>query len=157
MTTWQNKLNEVPKICGASRSNLAQKFVAFSLLALLLLSFNVVSAQEQQMMVRISEIQVDANHLEEYKAILKEEAEASVRLEPGVIAIFPMYQRENPTEFRILEMYADREAYESHLKTPHFQKYKSSTLHMVKSLKLVDMQTIDSKTMARMFKKIKAR
>ncbi|HCY63258.1 MAG TPA: antibiotic biosynthesis monooxygenase [Oxalobacteraceae bacterium] len=109
------------------------------------------------MMVRISEIQVDPNCLEQYKSILNEEAEASLRLEPGVIAIFPMYQRENANEFRILEMYANREAYESHLKTPHFQKYKSTTLHMVKSLKLVDMQTIDAKTMAKMFKKMKSR
>ena len=40
--------------------------------------------------------------LEEYKAILKEEAEASVRPEPGVISILPMYQKEHPTQVRIL-------------------------------------------------------
>ncbi len=50
------------------------------------------------MLVRISEIEIDADHLEEYKAILREEAEASVRLEPGVISIFPMCEKENPTE-----------------------------------------------------------
>lgn len=38
----------------------------------------------------------------------------------------------------ILEIYADRTAYESHLKTPHFQKYKQGTLEMVKELELVD-------------------
>jgi quinol monooxygenase YgiN len=67
-----------------------------------------------------------------------------------------MYQREKDTEFRILEMYASREAYEAHLKTPHFQKYKSGTLHMVKSLKLVDMQTLDAATMRGIFKKLGA-
>lgn len=139
------------------RCYLAQRFFAFTVVALLLTGSNVVSAQEQQMMVRISEIQVDAKHLEQYKAILSEEAEASVRLEPGVIAIFPMYQRDSATEFRILEMYASREAYESHLKTPHFLKYKSATQHMVKSLKLVDMKAIDAKTMASMFKKMHGR
>lgn len=36
----------------------------------------------QGMMVRISEIQIEPNRLDEYKAILTEEAEASVRLEP---------------------------------------------------------------------------
>lgn len=109
------------------------------------------------MMVRISEIQIDPKHLDEYKAILKEESEASVRLEPGVIAILPMYERENDTEIRILEIYASREAYEAHLKTPHFQKYKSTTLRMVKSLRLVDMQTIDVATMSSIFKKMKVR
>jgi quinol monooxygenase YgiN len=68
-----------------------------------------------------------------------------------------MYRRENETEFRILEMYANRQAYESHLKTPHFQKYKSTTLSMVKSLKLVDMQMLDADTMTSMFAKMKSR
>lgn len=112
---------------------------------------------EEQMMVRISEIQVHAEHVDKYKEILKEEAEASVRLEPGVIAIFPMVQGDKATEFRILEMYANRQAYEAHLKTPHFQKYKTTTLHMVKSLKLVDMQALDAPTMATMFAKMKQR
>lgn len=139
------------------KRSLAQRLFAFAALALLVTGFNVVSAREQQMIVRISEIQIDAKHLEQYKAILSEEAEASIRLEPGVIAIFPMYQRDNATEFRILEMYASREAYESHLKTPHFLKYKSATQHMVNSLKLVDMQTIDAKAMTSMFKKMHGR
>ena len=108
----------------------------------------------KEMLVRISEIEIHANYLEEYKAILKEEAEASVRLEPGVISIFPMYKKENPTAVRILEIYASREAYESHLKTPHFQKYKTTTLKMVKSLKLVEMDVMDAKTMTEIFKKM---
>jgi quinol monooxygenase YgiN len=125
----------------------------------MLASHNAASAQQKEvkreMMVRISEIEIAANRLAEYTAILKEEAEASVRLEPGVISIFPMYQRDKPTEVRILEIYASREAYESHLKTPHFQRYKATTLNMVESLKLVDMEAIDAETMARIFKKMK--
>src|SRR3954453_21773729 len=112
-------------------------------------------AQEQGMLIRISEIQVDADSLQEYTAILKEEAEASVRLEPGVVAIFPMHQKETRTVVRILEISASREAYEAHLKTPHFQHYKTTTLKMVKSLKLVDMEAIDTEAMTRIFEKIK--
>ena len=107
------------------------------------------------MMVRISEIEVDSNSLEQYKAILKEEARASVELEKGVLSIFPMYKKESPTQVRILEIYATREAYESHLKTPHFQKYKTTTLHMVKSLKLIDMEALDPETMPQIFRKQK--
>ena len=106
------------------------------------------------MIVRISEIEIVPEYLDEYKAILKEEAQASVRLEPGVISIFPMYQTENPTQIRILEIYASREAYESHLKTPHFQKYKTTTVKMVKALKLVDMEAMDAETMIQMFRKM---
>ena len=124
------------------------------LLAFIIFSFNNVSAQTIDMMIRISEIEIDSNYLKEYNAILQEESRASVQLEAGVIAIYPLYQKENPTQIRILEIYANREAYEAHLKTPHFQKYKTTTLKMVKSLKLVDMDNIDSQTMADIFRKM---
>jgi 4-carboxymuconolactone decarboxylase len=105
------------------------------------------------MMVRISEIEIMPEYLKEYNTILKEEASASVKLEAGVIAIFPMSQRESPTQIRIIEIYADKTAYQSHLKTPHFQHYKTSTLKMVKSLKLVDMEPLDREAMLEIFKK----
>ena len=107
------------------------------------------------MIIRISEIEIDFSYLEEYNKILKEEAEASIRLEPGVISIFPMYTKENPNQIRILEIYANKKAYESHLKTPHFLKYKTTTLKMVKSLKLIDMEAIDPATMKKIFIKSK--
>ena len=117
---------------------------------------NEVLSQQNDMMIRISEIQIHPNYLAEYAAILKEEAEASVRLEPGVLSIFPMYEKDHPTEIRILEIYAGRDAYEAHLKTPHFNRYKTTTLKMVKSLKLVDMEGIDSETMHRIFGKMRS-
>jgi len=125
-------------------------------LLMMLASHNAAFAQQKAIMVRMSEIQIHRNYLEEYTAILKEEAEASVRLEPGVISIFPMYQKENPTEIRILEIYASRDAYESHLKTTHFERYKTTTLKMVKSLKLVDMEAVDPETMTRIFGKMRS-
>ena len=106
-----------------------------------------------EMMVRIAELEIDPNAIDEYLNILKVEAEASVRLEPGVICIYPMYQKENPTQIRLLEIYANKEAYESHLQTPHFKKYKTSTMAMVKDLKLIDMNPIDPETMSMIFSK----
>ena len=108
-----------------------------------------------EMMVRIAELEIDPNAINEYLNILKEEAEASVRLEPGVICIYPMYQKENPTQIRLLEIYANKAAYESHLQTSHFKHYKETTLKMVKKLKLIDMQAIDPESMAIIFNKLK--
>lgn len=122
-------------------------------IALFLLGPAAAASQNADMMVRVAEIEIEPSMLAEYKAILKEEAEASVRLEPGVIVIFPMYQKEHPTQVRILEIYADRHAYESHLQSPHFQRYKTLTLAMVKSLKLVEMSVDDVETMKRLFTK----
>lgn len=121
---------------------------------LLLLAFQNTFAQKSNMIIRISEIEIDSSYLEDYKSILKEESRASVELEPGVISIYPMYQKESPTQVRILEIYANKEAYEQHLKTPHFLKYKTITLKMVKSLRLVDMEAIDSQTMLKIFQKL---
>ena len=114
-----------------------------------------MAAQKKEMMVRISEIEIFPEYLSEYKTILKEESSASVKLEPGVLAIFPMYQKNDSTQIRILEMYENNEAYQSHLKTPHFQKYKTSTVKMVKNLKLTDMNTIDPESMQMLFRKMK--
>ena len=129
--------------------------VTFLVLIIMMFGYSTVSAQQKEMLVRISEIDILPEFLEEYKVILIEEAAASVKLEPGVISIFPMYEKENPTRVRILEIYASRKAYESHLKTPHFQKYKTTTLKMVKSLRLVDMDAMDAETMQKIFKKKK--
>jgi quinol monooxygenase YgiN len=89
-------------------------------------------------MERIANIIVEAQHLESYKAALKEEIEASIKLEPGVLTLYPVSAREDPTRFVVLEIYADQAAYEAHIKTAHFLKYKSVTKGMVKSLELVD-------------------
>lgn len=115
---------------------------------------NIMSAQNKDIMVRISEIEIYPEYLSQYKVIIKEESSASVKLEPGVLAIFPMFQKKDSTQIRILEMYQDQDAYQSHLKTPHFQKYKTTTVEMVKSLKLIDMNTIDPESMKMLFRKI---
>lgn len=99
-------------------------------------------ATSSRPMVRIAEIEIDPEHLEAYKAILAEEQEASVRLEPGVLMLHSVQLAENPAQIRLLEVYADHAAYEAHVRSPHFLKYKTSTAKMVKSLKLVDTTPI---------------
>ena len=89
-------------------------------------------------MERIANIVIEAQHLESFRAALKEEIEASVRLEPGVLTLYAVSAKEDPTRFTILEIYADQAAYDAHLKTPHFLKYRSVTQGLVKSLELVD-------------------
>lgn len=110
---------------------------------------------KSDLMVRIAEIEIIPEYLEAYKEILKIEAAASVKLEPGVIVIFPMYEKEHSTRVKILEIYADKAAYHTHLKTPHFLHYKTETLKMVKSLKLVEMTALDTETMLNIFKKLR--
>lgn len=109
---------------------------------LTLSSFNTISAQDNQRVVRMAKIQVDSAQLNEYKAMLTEEIETSVRVEPGVLTLYAVYEKDHPTRVTIFEIYADESAYEAHLKTPHFKKYKSGTQGMVKALELVNVVPI---------------
>ena len=109
--------------------------------------------QEGKMIVRLAEIEVYPEYLQEYLSYANEVDRLSVEREPGVICLFPMQSAEDSTRINILEIYASDAAYQQHLKTEHFQKYKQGTLHMVKSLKLPTMQPLDPKTMKLIFKK----
>ena len=112
----------------------------FIALVLLLASIEVFSQESRQnkQLVRLAKLTIDASQLDNYKAVLKEEIEASVRLEPGVITLYAVSEKNNPTHITILEIYADSSAYKSHLQTPHFIKYKTATKDMVKALELVE-------------------
>lgn len=88
--------------------------------------------------VRVAEVEIDPAQLEPYKAAVKEQIEAAVRLEPGVLALYSVADKENPAHVIVFEMYADLDAYKAHLETAHFKKYKFTTQDMVKSLKLRD-------------------
>lgn len=99
---------------------------------------NTQSPATSQNKVRLSRITVDPAQLDSYNAYLQEEIEASMRLEPGVLTLYAVSEQGHPNKITILEIYADENAYQSHIKTPHFQKYKQGTLNMVQELELID-------------------
>ncbi|MGO7547982.1 putative quinol monooxygenase [Rhizobium leguminosarum] len=92
--------------------------------------------------VRMAELEIDPDTLETYRALLTEEIETSIALEDGVLSLSAVSIRNNPNRIRILEVYANQEAYEAHLRTPHFIKYKNQTAHMVISLTLIEVDPI---------------
>ena len=100
------------------------------------------AAGNESQMVRLAKLVIDPTQVDAYKAALQEEVEASVKLEPGVLTLYAVSEKDRPTHFTILEIYADRAAYEKHLKTPHFLKYKAETAGMVRSLRLADMEPV---------------
>jgi quinol monooxygenase YgiN len=86
--------------------------------------------------VRVAEIEIDLAQLDAYKTAVKQQVEAALRLEPGVLALYSVADKENPAHVTVFEIYADLAAYEAHLETAHFKTYKITTQDMVKSLKL---------------------
>lgn len=92
--------------------------------------------------VQIAEIEIDPAQLESYEAAVKEHIDTAIRLEPGVLVLYAVSEKDNPTRVRVFEVYASTDAYKAHLEAPHFKKYKTMTEKMVKSLRLVQTTSI---------------
>lgn len=107
-----------------------------------IMSNTPVSAQGKTPYVRIASIVVDSAQLEAYKSALKEGVETAVRLEPGVFSLQAVFDVNKPNHITVFEIYASKEAYQLHIQTPHFRKYKTGTQQMVKSLELTDVVPI---------------
>lgn len=117
------------------------------------MAVTVAGFAQENLLVRIAEIEVNDGYLEQYLSAAHNVGTKSVETEPGVICIFPMQVKELPNTIRIVEIYRDSASYQAHLQTPHFLDYKQGTLHMVKSLKLVDTNPLAPESMPLIFKK----
>lgn len=102
------------------------------------LSSNLFGQEENKQMVRLAKLVIDSTQLESYNTFLKEEIETSVTVEPGVLTLYAVAEKNRPTRITILEIYATEDAYKKHIQTPHFLKYKNATKHMVTSLELIE-------------------
>jgi quinol monooxygenase YgiN len=112
--------------------------------AVMLTSMQAEASAElaQEPYIRVAEIEIDAARVDEYRAAVKEEIEGSIRLEPGVLALYAVHDKHNPARVRVFEIYADEAAYRAHLQTPHFAKYKAAVQDIVKSLNLLETMPI---------------
>lgn len=133
---------------NTGKKNIKLGLLLFLIAAMTTFSNNVI-AQDKNRMVRIAKLQIDSMQLENYKAMLKEEIETSLRVEPGVLMLNAVQEKNNPTRITIMEVYADEAAYRSHIETPHFKKYKEGTKSMVKSLELIEAVPIVLDTKSR--------
>ena len=109
-----------------------------------LLSILNVQAQTDNRMIRLAKIEIDPAQIREYNTALKEQIQTAVRLEPGVLTYYAVADKKDPSRITILEIYADSAAYQKHIATPHFKKYKTTVERMVKKLELVDVDLIGS-------------
>lgn len=100
------------------------------------------SAQNSSAMYRIAKIKVDSSQLEKYKSALQEQMNGAIKLEPGVLSYTAVADKKDATSITILEVYANTQAYQSHLLTSHFKKYKETVKDMVLSLELIDTDLV---------------
>lgn len=95
-------------------------------------------ADETDTVVRIAQLEIDPTQLAAYQAAVKEEMAESVRLEPGVLAIYSVAEKDQPNRLHFFEIYASEAAYRSHIASAHFQKYFAITQSMILSKKLLE-------------------
>ena len=88
--------------------------------------------------VRVADIEVDPAQREAFISAVKEEMEESVRMEPGVLALYAVAEKDSPSRLRFFEVYADEAAYDAHVQSPHFQKYRTTTEPMIRTRVLVE-------------------
>lgn len=100
------------------------------------------SQNSNEQFVRLVKIEIAPNVLDEYIELLNQQMNTAVELEDGVLEYRVVNEKENPHHFTLIEIYRDYDSYLSHIKTPHFLKYKTSTQEMVKSLELIDANLI---------------
>jgi quinol monooxygenase YgiN len=96
------------------------------------------AAEAHGQYVRLAELEIDPAQLEGFSSAVKESVETAVRVEPGVLVLYAVSEKDNPTRVRVFEVYTDADAYQTHLETPHFRKFRAVTEKMVVSRKLLD-------------------
>ena len=99
-------------------------------------------AQDQTTYMRMAKITVDSTKLDDYKTALKEQMQSALKLEKGVLAYAAVQDKDNPAKITILETYASVAAYQAHIQTAHFRKYKTTVEDMVKQLELIEVVPI---------------
>lgn len=90
--------------------------------------------------VRIAELEIDPAQLDAYEYIVREEIDASIRVEPGVFAIYAFALKDRPSHLRFYEIYADERAYLLHREAPHFRKYLDATQGMIVARRLIETE-----------------
>ena len=119
----------------------AKQFVIFgATLFLALFGAEAMGEAMAQRHIQIAELEVDPAQLESYKGAVQ--IEAAIRLEPGVLVLYSVSNKDNPAHVTVFEIYRGREAYLAHLQAPHFLKYKATVEKMVKSLKLIPVEPV---------------
>jgi len=109
---------------------------------ILVMTISLSTSAQDHHMIRVAKIQVDPAQLEQYNAALKEQMTAAIKAEPGVLSYYAVADKADPSHITILEIYADTAAYQAHIQTPHFKKYKATVQNMVNKLELEDVTLV---------------
>ncbi|MBV6886430.1 antibiotic biosynthesis monooxygenase [Xanthomonas campestris pv. spermacoces] len=82
--------------------------------------------------VRWSMLEVDPTRMDSFKALGNENVRETRRNDPGVLAFYWAGEKDHPNRVRVLEVYADENAYKAHLASAHYQKFRDASRPLLK-------------------------
>lgn len=92
--------------------------------------------------IRIFEMQIRPDSVETFTALGKHNIRQSVNTEQGVLGMYVMTDKDDPSKFYIVEAYADENAYQAHRASPHFQAWLDGAKDMIVSRKMIETHPV---------------
>jgi quinol monooxygenase YgiN len=102
----------------------------------------IAKARAEDLFIRLIKMEIDSSHIQNFYKLATDVMLPGIRGESGILVMYAVSEKAKPTHITVLEVYANGDAYQQHLKTPHFIQYKEQTKQMVTSLKLIDVTPI---------------
>ena len=106
--------------------NLSSRLLFATFLLGLLGGYALSKPTPGDVVVRIAQLEIDPAQLEAFKRAVREEMEDAVRIEPGVLAIYAVAEKDNPARLHFFEIYTS------------FRKYLAVTQTMIRDRKLIE-------------------
>ncbi len=100
-------------------------------------------AEEKAPRVNMAEIVLKPERRDAFLDAVREEMRESLRVEPGVVALYMVADETDDNKLTFFEIYADDEAYQKHRDTPHFKKYIETTKDMAVSKKVIRVTPLE--------------
>lgn len=85
-----------------------------------MITYSCVDNKDDAKFVRLVKIKIDKNRVEEYIPILKKQMRTSILREDGVLDYHVVNEKENPSNFTLIEIYKDTISYEKKRKYYNF-------------------------------------
>src|SRR5262245_43570868 len=90
-----------------------------------------MGAESEERYVCIAELEIDFAQVDAFAVAAREVGRASVRSEDGCLVLYAVAEKRIFGRVRVFEIYRDAAAYQAHLQTPHFKKFRATTDVMV--------------------------
>ena len=94
------------------------------------------NATHRPIQSRIVDFEINLEQIDAFLPLMRENASASARDEPGCRQFDVCYDPDHPGHVFLYEVYDDRTAFDAHQSTPHFKSFDAATAGMIRSKKV---------------------